>query len=66
MTEYEKYIAAQETEKWLASLTVSKCIDEHGDVYYNVTDYNGDWIGDAFETAELAFDEIDKLRKDTP
>lgn len=49
--------------KWLESLTVQKTVDEFGNPRYFITDWNGDWIGDAFETAEFAFDEIDKMRR---
>jgi hypothetical protein len=64
MTEYEKFIAAEELAHWLKSLAVSKTQDEDGEDIYNITDFNGDWVGESFPTPELAFDEIEKMRKE--
>ena len=61
---WQNYIDAQEKGAWLGSLTVAETEDEFGVPRFFVEDYDGDWIGEAFDTKELAQDAIRALREE--
>lgn len=60
---WQQYVDGQEQAHYLDSLTVSKTQDEFGQARYFVTDFEGDWIGEPYDTPELAFAEIDRMRR---
>ena len=62
---WSNYMEQQEKTEFLNALSVQKTQDEFGKDRYFVTDgTTGDWIGDAFDNSDAAFEEIDAIRKD--
>jgi hypothetical protein len=53
----------QEEAAWLTSLRVEPLLDENREVRWFVIDFEGEHVGDAFDTADLARRFIDKLRR---
>lgn len=43
--------------------TVDRTVDEFDEARYFVCDENGDWIGMPYDSAEAAFEEIERLRE---
>lgn len=61
---WTEYTSAQELSEWLGSLTVSHTVDEWNEDHYYVEDYTGTWIGESFPSADLARDEIQRIREE--
>jgi hypothetical protein len=59
---WSNYIAGVERQEYLESLTVVHTLDEHGNPRFFVEDFEGDWVGEAFDTYELAQEKIKELR----
>lgn len=61
---WDSYIADRDRSAYLEGLTVSRTTDEFGVSRYFVTSPEGDWLGDAWDDADLAFAQIDYMRRE--